>query len=135
VFGSFAVTPRLLASGFLRVQSGTPWSARARDWEGAVLNYLEPAGSHRNPTWVNLDLMASYQVVSSGRASVMFETRLLNVFDNQARLSTDAQQYLDLRTIPAAPFFAPYQQPNPLFGLPNGFAPPRRLYLGVRTSF
>jgi hypothetical protein len=135
VFGSFAVTPRLLVSSFLRVQSGTPWSARARDWEGAVLNYLEPAGSHRNPTWVNLDLMASYQVVSSGRASVMLETRLLNVFDNQARLSTDAQQYLDLRTIPAAPFFAPYQQPNPLFGLPNGFAPPRRLYLGIRTSF
>jgi hypothetical protein len=135
VFGSYAVTPRLLASGFLRVQSGTPWSARARDWEGGVLNYLEPAGSHRNPTWVNLDLMASYQVVSNGHASVMLETRLLNVFDNQARLSTDAQQYLDLRTIPAAPFFAPYQQPNPLFGLPNGFAPPRRLYLGVRTSF
>ena len=58
VFSSYAVSSRVTASGYLRVQSGTPWAARGRDWEGAVLNYLEPAGSHRNPTWTNLDLMA-----------------------------------------------------------------------------
>ena len=63
------------------------------------------------------------------------EARLLNVFDNQTQLSTDAQQYLDLRTITTPPFIAPYQQPNPLFGFGNGFAPPRRLYLGVGVTF
>jgi hypothetical protein len=52
------VVGRVTASGYLRVQSGTPWAARGRDWEGAVLNYLEPAGSHRNPAWANLDVMA-----------------------------------------------------------------------------
>ena len=65
----------------------------------------------------------------------MLEGRLLNVFDAQARLSTDAQQYLDLRTMPGPPYFAPYQQANPLFGLGNGFAPPRRLYIGIRAAF
>ena len=34
IFGSYAVTSRLSASGFLRIQSGTPWNARARDWAG-----------------------------------------------------------------------------------------------------
>ena len=62
VFTSYAATSRLTASGYLRVQSGTPWAARGRDWAGAVLNYLEPAGSHRNPTWANLDLMAAYRL-------------------------------------------------------------------------
>jgi len=48
VFTSYTVTDRLMVSGYFRVQSGTPWAARGRDWAGAVLNYLEPAGSHRN---------------------------------------------------------------------------------------
>ena len=70
VFTSYAATSRLTASGYLRVQSGTPWAARGRDWVGAVLNYLEPAGSHRNPTWANLDLMTAYRCLSvAGRAS------------------------------------------------------------------
>ena len=63
------------------------------------------------------------------------EARLLNVFDNQTRLSTDAQQFLDLRSIPTPPYIAPYLLPNPLFGLGNAFAPPRRLYLGAGVSF
>ena len=57
VFGTVAATPRLMASGYLRVQSGAPWAARGRDVPGGTLNYLEPAGTHRNPTWANLDLM------------------------------------------------------------------------------
>ena len=68
VFTSYAATSRVTASGYLRVQSGTPWAARGRDWAGAVLNYLEPAGSHRNPTWANLDLMAAYRLPLSGRS-------------------------------------------------------------------
>ena len=135
VFGTFAATPRLMASGYLRVQSGAPWAARGRDVPGGTLNYLEPAGTHRNPTWANLDLMASYRLPAGGRAAVTLEARLLNVFDNQTRLSTDAQQFLDLRTSAVPPYIQPYLLPNPLFGLGNAFAPPRRLYLGAGVSF
>jgi hypothetical protein len=135
LFGSVAATSRLMTSGYLRVQSGSPWAARGRDAAGGTINYLEPAGSHRNPTWTNLDLMASYRLVSGARGTVTVEARLLNVFDHQTQLSTDAQQYLDLRTITTPPYIAPYVQPNPLFGLGNGFAPPRRLYLGVGATF
>jgi hypothetical protein len=135
VFTSYAPISRVTASGYLRVQSGAPWTARARDWEGAVMNYLEPAGSHRNPTWANLDLMGAYHVPLSERARVSLEVRVLNVLNNQTRLSTDSQQYLDLRTLPAAPYFAPYLQPNPFFGTGNGFAPPRRLHLAAVFDF
>jgi hypothetical protein len=135
VFGTFAATSRLMASGYLRVQSGAPWAARGRDVPGSTLNYLEPAGTHRNPTWANLDLMASYRLPAGSRAAVTLEARLMNVFDNQTRLSTDAQQFLDLRTSPTPPYIQPYLLPNPLFGLGNAFAPPRRLYLGAGVSF
>lgn len=134
VFTSYAATPAVSLAGYLRVQSGTPWAARARDWAGAVLNYLEPAGTHRNPAWTNLDLMATYRVPLR-RARLSLEARVMNVFDHQARLSTDAQQYLDLRTTPAPPYFAPYLQPNPLFGTGNAFAPPRRLSLAATFDF
>jgi hypothetical protein len=135
VLASYAATARLNVGGYLRVQSGAPWAARGRDWAGAVLNYLEPAGSHRNPVWTNLDLMVSYRLPIDARANVSFEARLLNVFDNQTRLSTDAQQYLDLQTVPTPPYFAPYQQPNPLFATGNAFAPPRRLHIAALFSF
>jgi hypothetical protein len=131
IFTSYAATNGLAASAYVRVQSGTPWAARARDWEGAVLNFLEPAGSHRNPTWANLDLLGSYRVPLRGRVRLLVEARMMNVFNNQTQLSTESQQYLDLRTVPAAPYFAPYLQPNPLFGTGNAFAPPRRLSLAA----
>jgi hypothetical protein len=134
-FTTYAATSRLTGSGFLRVQSGTPWAARARDWEGAVMNYLEPAGSHRNPTWVNLDLMASYRLPLAGRGSVSLEARLLNVVNNQTQLLTESQQYLDLRTTTTPPYFADYLQPNPLFGTGTAFAPPRRLHLAAVVTF
>jgi Carboxypeptidase regulatory-like domain len=135
VFASYEANSRLTASGYLRVQSGSPWAARGRDWPGSTLNYLEPAGSHRNPTWANLDLMAAYRLPFQGRARMSIEARLLNVFDNQTRLQTDSQQYLDLRMIPTPPYFAPYEQPNPFFGSGNAFAPPRRLLIGVAAQF
>jgi hypothetical protein len=135
VFGSYAVTDRLAVSSYVRVQSGTPWAARGRDWEGAVLNFLEPSGSHRNPTWTNLDLMGTYRLARAGRRDVSVEARLLNVFNNQAQLSTDAQQFLDLRTTTTAPYFSPYLQANPFFSLGNSFAPPRRLHLAAVVSF
>ena len=135
VFSSFTVTSRLSAAAYLRVQSGTPWAARGRDWPGASLNYLEQAGSHRNPAWTNLDLMASYRLPLDFAASISLEARVLNVFDNQTQLSTDALKYLDLQMLPTPPYFAPYEQPNPYFGMGNAFAPPRRLHLAAIVTF
>ena len=63
------------------------------------------------------------------------EARLLNVFDNQTRLTTDAQQYLDLQTVATPPYFAPYTVANPFFGTGSGFAPPRRLHLAAAFTF
>jgi hypothetical protein len=57
------------------------------------------------------------------------------VFNNQTRLSTDSQQYLDLRTVSAPPYFAPYLQPNPFFATGSAFAPPRRLHIAAVASF
>ena len=136
VFLTYLPTSRVTTSAYLRSQSGSPWTTRARDWEGAVLNYLEPAGSHRNPAWTNLDVMGAYKVPFNGaRANVSFEARLLNIFNNQTQLSTDAQQFTDLRTISTPPYFADYLVTNATYGLGNGFAPPRRLYLATVVSF
>jgi hypothetical protein len=135
VFASYLATSRLAVAGYLRLQSGTPWAARGRDWAGAVLNYLEPAGSHRNPVWTNLDLMATYNLPLQGGVRVALEARVMNVFNSQTRLSTDAQQFLDLRTVPVAPYFAPYQEPNPFFRTGNAFAPPRRLSVAATFDF
>jgi hypothetical protein len=134
VFASYAATPALSVSGYLRVQSGTPWAARGRDAAGAVLNYLEPAGAHRNPPWTNLDLMGTYRLPLQ-RVRLALEARVMNIFDNQTRLSTDAQQFLDLRTTQVPPYIEPYRDPNPLFGTGNGFAPPRRLSLAATFEF
>ena len=79
--------------------------------------------------------MGSYRVPLTSRSNLSFEARLLNVFNNQTQLSTDAQKFLDLRTIPTPPYFAPYIQPNPFFGTGNGFAPPRRLHLAAVLTF
>jgi hypothetical protein len=135
LFTSYALTERLSASGYFRVQSGTPWAARGRDWAGGVLRYLEPAGSHRNPAWSNLDLMTSYRLPLNDRAAISLEARVLNVFNAQTQLSTDPQQFLDVRTLPTPPYFAPYQDQNPFFATANAFAPPRRLYLAAVATF
>lgn len=135
LFGTYTPTARVNLSAYLRAQSGTPWNARARDWEGAVMNYLQPAGTYRNPAWTNLDLMGSYRLPLSGKAAVALEARLLNVFNNQTQLSTDSEEFLDLNTLPAPVYFAPYRVANPFYGLGSGFAPPRRLFLAVRAEF
>jgi hypothetical protein len=135
VFAAYQANSSITASTYFRVQSGSPWAPRGRDWAGVALNYLEPAGSHRNPTWANLDLMAAYRLPLQGRARVSFEARLLNVLNNQTRLQTDAQKYLDLRQIPTPPYFGPYEQLNPFFGTGNTFAPPRRLYISLVGQF
>jgi hypothetical protein len=143
LFLNYLPTSALNLGGYLRVQSGAPWNARAADWEGCGCNYLEPAGSHRNPTWANLDLLASYRIKVSGRANVLFEGRLFNVFNNQTVQTVNSTEFTDLNTIrpPAplpvlsAPYFAPYKSPNPLFGTPTTYAVPRQFVLSAMLSF
>ena len=125
-----------MTSGYLRVQSGTPWAARARDAAGGTLNYLEPAGSHRNPTWTNLDLMATYRLhrrrprQRDARSAAAERLRQPDAaLDRRAAVSSTSARS------PTPPFIAPYLQPNPFFGTGNAFAPPRRLYLGVGVTF
>ena len=66
---------------------------------------------------------------------VSLAARLLNVFNNQTQLSTDAQQFLDLQKDDGSPVLRPYVQPNPFFALGNSFAPPRRLHLSAVVTF
>lgn len=135
VFANYMPFSKLTLGGYLRVQSGTPWNARARDWEGAVLNYLEPAGAHRNPTWTNFDVLASYRIKLSDRSNLSLEARIFNLFNTQTVLSVDAQKYLDLKTISAPPYFAAYTDLNPLFNTPNSYATARRLVLAATINF
>jgi hypothetical protein len=60
---------------------------------------------------------------------------VLNVFNNQTQLSTDAQQFLDSPMLPAPPYIGTYQQPNPFFAKGNAFAPPRRLHIAAIVNF
>ena len=136
VFASWVPMNSLTLGAYLRAQSGTPWNARAADTQGSSnLNYLEAAGTHRNPAWANFDLLASYGIALQGRTSLKLEARVLNVFGNQTALSTDSVQYNDLNTTSSAPYILPYKVPNTFFGTPNSYAPPRRLVLGARFDF
>jgi hypothetical protein len=135
LFLNYMPVDRLTLGGYVRVQSGAPWNARARDWEGCGCNYLEPAGAHRNPTWTNFDFMASYRVKLSGRSSVNLEGRLFNVFNEQTVLQVNMQQFTDLNTISTPPFFAPYRTANPRFMAPTSYATPRRLVVSATIDF
>lgn len=136
LFGSWLPIESLTLGGYFRVQSGTPWNARGQDTQGSsALNYLEPAGAHRNPTWANLDLLTSYRVRLSSRANVTFEARLLNVVGNQTHISTDSVQYLLASWSSTYPSVAQNSSPNSFYDTANGFAPPRRLVLAALVSF
>ena len=136
LFANVEPTPALSLGGYLRVQSGTPWNARGQDTQGsAALYYLEPAGSNRNPTWANFDLLAAYRFNLGARVRLKLEGRVLNLFDSQTRTSTDSVEFLDTNQIGTPPGIAPGTRPNAFFGTGNGFAPPRRLVLGALLSF
>jgi hypothetical protein len=136
LFANYQPVDSVTLGGYFRVQSGAPWNARGQDTQGgAALFYLEPAGSHRNPTWANFDLLAAYRRKLTGRADLTVEGRVLNVFNNQTRLSTDAVQFLDTNRIASPPYVIPGTQVNQFFGTGNGFAPPRRLLVAAMVNF
>jgi hypothetical protein len=136
-FATWLPIQNLSLGGYFRLQSGTPWNARAADTQSTSnLNYLEQAGSHRNNAWANFDLLASYTIpLHQQRMSVRLEARVLNLFNTQTALTVDSVKYLDLNTSSAPPYILPYNVPNPAFGTPNSFAPPRRVVLGAIVTF
>lgn len=142
----------LTLGGYLRSQSGTPWSARGIDWDNGLRRYLEPAGANRNDVWTNLDLLSAYRMRVGGRAGIKVEARVLNLFGALTTLNVDQRQYLDPRIRPAAALFAlcgtDYAcatelfsaaqttiQPNARFGKGNEWAPPRRFLLSISADF
>jgi hypothetical protein len=135
-FGNYAIIEPFTVGGYLRVQSGTPWNARGQDSQGgAALYYLEPAGSHRNPTWTNFDLLASYRLNFAERVRLVFEGRVFNLFDNQEQTSTDSVKYTDYASLSTAPYIAPGTIPNSFYGTGNAYAPGRRFVLTARLDF
>ena len=142
----------LTLGGYLRAQSGTPWAAKGLTWDNAVRCFLEPAGSHRNDAWTNVDLLSAYRIRINGRAGVKIEARVLNLFGELTTLNVDPRQFLDARIRPAASAFAvcgtdnacatdlfaaaqTTNQPNVRFGRGNEWAPPRRFFLSLTADF
>jgi hypothetical protein len=157
LFASYAppMIQNLTIGGYLRAQSGTPWSARGIDWDNGTRRYLEQAGARRVERWTNVDLLTSYRVPIAGRANVAIEGRLLNVFGDLTTISVDQRQWLDPRvrpatlaaqilsacgtnTVCATDMFSAIQtttQPNSRFGQGTEWAPPRRFVLTLVASF
>jgi hypothetical protein len=136
VFANWEPIGNLMLGGYLRVQSGTPWQARGQDSQGgSALYYLEPAGSNRNPTWTNVDLLASYRFKLADRTSLVLEARAFNLFDSQTQLGTDSVKYTDFRSLPVEPFITEGTITNSFFGTANSFASGRRIVLAARLDF
>ena len=148
IFASYVPTPHFTLGGYLRAQSGQPWEARGRDWYDGYRRYMEPAGSNRNDTWTNFDVLAAYRLRLGAKTNVTFEGRVLNLFNQETAVERDNRQYLDgrIRTldgtqVPGDP--ASYTDamlvgttlPNPRFGEPTLYAEPRRLLATVRIDF
>jgi len=136
VFANWEPIDRLTLGGYLRVQSGAPWNARGQDTQGgSALYYLEQAGSHRNPTWTNFDLLASYRFRLGDRSSLTIEGRVFDLFDSQTRISTDSVKYTNTVRLSQPPYIAPGTISNAFFETGNSFAPPRRLVVSAVLDF
>lgn len=148
LYGSYVPVTNLTLGGYLRVQSGTPWAAKGRDWYDGFNRFLEPAGTRRNDVWPNFDFLTSYRVPLGDRVNLGIEGRVLNVFNIQTALFRDQRQYLDgrIRTFSSPPpadcaachtalMIQGTTQPNPRFGQATEFAPQRRFVLSFLMSF
>ncbi len=136
LMGAYDLPFGVTLGGFLRVQSGTPWEARGATPSSTSSRYLEPAGSHRLPTWTNFDLLAAYTLKLSGTLGVRLEGRVTNVFDSQTVLSVNTIKYNDVY-VPNGVSLAPQgtSKPNALYGTPTSWAAPRRFTLTARVDF
>ena len=136
VFANWEPINNLMLGGYLRVQSGTPWKARGQDSQGgSALYYLEPAGSHRNPTWTNFDLLASYRFKLSrpggpGRRGA----RPQPVQQPDAAVDGLGEVH-GLQEPAGGSFIAEGTILNSFFGTANGYAAGRRIVLAARLDF
>jgi hypothetical protein len=133
LFGTYTFPTRTVVGGYLRFQSGQPWEARGYDpVNGTTLMPIEPAGSRRNSSWTNFDLLLA-QNLPIGPANLRLEARLLNVFNTQPALTVDrtfckASPCNSTTGIPASNL-------NPLFGTPTTYAPPRRFIASAIVTY
>jgi hypothetical protein len=140
LMGSYDTPFGVTLGGFLRVQSGTPWEARGASPSSSSGRYLEPAGSHRLPTWTNFDLLAAYTFKLGGDLGLRFEARVQNLFNTQTVLAVDSVKYLDAYQ-DGPPASAPTygaqgtSKPNSTYGTATTWAAPRRLVLTARLDF
>ena len=126
LFGSYTLPTNTIVGGYLRFQSGRPWQAQQYDpVYGVPYQYVEPAGSRRTSSWTNLDLLVAQSFPLGSFGSLRLEAQLLNVFNTQPALSVDKVLFTtDSNTTP-----------NPAFGQPLSYAPPRRVLLTGAFSF
>ncbi|MCM3874959.1 MAG: hypothetical protein NEA02_00925, partial [Thermoanaerobaculia bacterium] len=141
LMGTYDLPYGLVAGGFLRVQSGTPWEARGATPSTTYGRYLEPAGTNRLPTWTTFDLLLAYNLKLGGNLGVRLEGRVLNVFDTQTVIGVNTIKfndgYSDLPA-PASPgTLAPQKEtlPNASFGNATSWSAPRRFTLSARLNF
>ena len=137
-FASYELPFGVTLGGYYRYQSGTPWQATGVDSQGNVLRYLEPAGSRRLPGWSNFDLLAAYDFRFGGGYNLRLEGRILNVFNSQAPLTVNQEEYLDpyVDGTPTATL-GPQgtTRPNPLFGQYTSYSQPRRFVATLVFEF
>lgn len=136
IFTSYQPMTGLTVGGYLRSQSGTPWSAKGRDWYDGYNVFLEPAGTRRNDFWTNFDLLGSYRWPFS-HGGLTISGTVLNLFDTQTVLFRDQRQYLDGRIrLTAPPYLATGTTlPNPRFGAPTEYALQRRFVMTFLVDF
>ncbi|HJR61171.1 MAG TPA: TonB-dependent receptor [Vicinamibacterales bacterium] len=147
----------LTLGGYLRSQSGTPYEKRGlpRGSSATYLLLFEPAGTNRNDTWTNFDMLVAYRLALPRNAGLKLEARVLNLFNEETALLRD-NRWVTIRTIPPTSAFAgpcaagdlnvceqiwraaqitPTTTTNPNFGNPTAYAAPRRLLMTVQFDF
>jgi hypothetical protein len=140
LMGSYDFPFGVTFGGFLRVQSGTPWQAYGADpvSTSGYNRYLEPAGTHRLPTWTTFDLLGAYTFKPADSLGIRLEARVQNLFNTQTLLSVNQVEYLDAY-VNGTPYSVLGPQgtskPNPVYGTPSSWASPRRFVLTARLDF
>jgi hypothetical protein len=153
--GHLQLREGLTLSGFVRVQSGTPFARQVTvvtgEGSSSVLTRLfHPDGrgsGDRLPTEIQADLRLQYELVPArdgGRRLVLFAD-LHNAFDDQRVLVRWPTAYLDPVAVGRSVFFAGFDvdalaaaqgiAADPRFGEGLLFAAPRRLRLGLRWEW
>jgi hypothetical protein len=130
---------RVRVGSAVRWQSGGAWEARAQpstNVSSSYYRYLEPAGQRRMESWLNVDLLASYEW-PLGPVRLQLEGRVTNLFDEQAELAVDQRYLLNAPLDPAHPGPSPLLSPsnNTQFGRPTQLSDPRAYVLQATLSF